>query len=399
MFKMRLKKYTAIAVLCSFTALMSSCGKADDAYKNATEYLNEGKYDEAIKSFKSAIKENSDRAEYYIGYGMALNYTGQYDAALDEFDKAVQDVENKISKQNNKQLYYGKAIAYYGLNDYNNAVEVCDDAIKINQAKDLNYDINLLKAASLQLLGDINGAEKTYSDIINDSSNAEAYLRRGDLYSQSGDYDNACKDYENAIKKDSKCYDAYFGIYKAYHSQNNEQKADEALEKVISLDGNNKEELMQKGRAYIYKKDYDKASSKLDLAVKNGNISAIYYQGMIKMEMNDYDGAIELFEKYLKESSVVNIPEVYNQLAGCYIEKGDFDNAQTIITKGIKSANTSIAGLLRKNQVILYEKTGDFKSAKKEAEKYIKAYPADDGMAKELKFIKTRITAQKKAGK
>ena len=42
-------------------------------------------------------------------------------------------------------------------------------------------------------------------------------------------------------------------------------------------------------------------------------------------------------------------------------------------------------------QVILYEKTGNYKDALKCAREYVKTYPDDKEMKKEVRFIKTRI--------
>ena len=46
---------------------------------------------------------------------------------------------------------------------------------------------------------------------------------------------------------------------------------------------------------------------------------------------------------------------------------------------------------LLKKQVILYEKTGNYKDALKCAREYVKTYPDDKEMKKEVRFIKTRI--------
>ena len=46
---------------------------------------------------------------------------------------------------------------------------------------------------------------------------------------------------------------------------------------------------------------------------------------------------------------------------------------------------------IRKNQVILYEKQKMYQEALEAAQEYVKRYPGDAGMKKELAFIKTRI--------
>ena len=63
--------------------------------------MQAGKYEDAGKYLQKAIKENGDRAEYYIAYGMYLNEQGEYDEALKQFKNAYQDTKNTIANVNN----------------------------------------------------------------------------------------------------------------------------------------------------------------------------------------------------------------------------------------------------------------------------------------------------------
>ena len=70
---------------------------------------------------------------------------------------------------------------------------------------------------------------------------------------------------------------------------------------------------------------------------------------------------------------------------------GNYENAQNYIDKGIKLGNTSGIRMLSRNSVILYEKMGQYKKAKRAAKQYLKKFPSDKDMEKELAFINTRI--------
>lgn len=117
---MRQKKYILkqIAIICTAAFLFTGCGKADKSYDKGMEYIESEDYGKALKCFEEAISENADKAEYYIGAGMAYNYLGRYDEAVEKFSHAFQESENTISNTNNKQLYYGDAISKYGLAKY-----------------------------------------------------------------------------------------------------------------------------------------------------------------------------------------------------------------------------------------------------------------------------------------
>ena len=78
-------------------------------------------------------------------------------------------------------------------------------------------------------------------------------------------------------------------------------------------------------------------------------------------------------------------------MAGCYIELGDFESASGCIDKGMSLGISSAGIQLLKNRVILYERMGKYKKAKKSANLYLKKFPGDKDMEKELIFIKTRI--------
>ena len=101
---MRKQAWLAAAIFgCS--VLMAGCGTADKSYQKGIQAMQAGKYEDAGKYLQKAIKENGDRAEYYIAYGMYLNEQGEYDEALKQFKSAYQDTKNTIANVNNKQVY------------------------------------------------------------------------------------------------------------------------------------------------------------------------------------------------------------------------------------------------------------------------------------------------------
>ena len=76
------------AVILGCGVLMAGCGAADKSYQKGIQAMQAGKYEDAGKYLKNAIKKNGERAEYYIAYGMYLNEQGEYDEALKQFKNA-----------------------------------------------------------------------------------------------------------------------------------------------------------------------------------------------------------------------------------------------------------------------------------------------------------------------
>ncbi len=391
---MNKKLYQKCILTCvAFSALtlFSGCGKAENAYEKALEYTKDSKYSESVKYFKEAIKSNDEKAEYYIDYGLALNEMGDYQNALKQFDTAYQRVDNKITRQNNKKIYFGRAVANYGLGNYAEVLKDCDSALEIKEAEEINESILLVKAAAQQFAGDIDGAALTYDTVIkNNKENTDAYIDRAKLSLNQNDYEEAAYYYTEAIKADKTSSEAYFGLYNVYVLQNDTTNSEKVLDDIIEKKAETAEDTMQTGKAWYYKGDYDKAQEYLQKAQKDGCKEAVYYQGLVLMANSDYDGAKEKFDEYIKSNLTMNRANAYNQAAGCLMELENYKEAMKYITNGLKMGATEAERMLLKNQVILYEKENDYANAKTVAETYIKKYPDDKKMKKELRFIKTR---------
>lgn len=386
------KFFILALVFCCVIFSATGCGEAEKEYKKAVELMESGKYEDCLKHFADAVKKNSEKAEYYIAYGTALNRTGRYKEAASEFGKAYQDTDNQISRQNNKRLYLGQAVAYYGMGENEKALDACDKALGYGKDKDIDIKIQSIKASVKLLTGDISGAEGIYNDIIQEYSSQDGiYLARGRLYQMQGEDYKALKDYSSAIKASAKCYDAYFEMYGIYTRLGEDSKAEDILKKLSEQKMETPEELMLLGRMYYYKGDYKSAKSNFDQSVKGGCNEALYYKGIVYMAEKDYNTAISSFKEYTGTGSTEKAPEAYNQIAGCYIGLEDFKNASAYIDKGMEYGVTNAGMALGRNRVVLYERTGKYKKAKKAASLYLERYPGDKEMKKELGFIKTRI--------
>lgn len=396
----RSKRGLAMAALLFATMLcMAGCGKADKAYDKAMDLAEEGKYEQAAESFEEAIKLKGEKAEYYIGYGMTLNHLGKYKKAVKQFEKAYQEVDNKISRKNNKQLYYGEALAYYGMHKFDQAIECCNDALEISGQAEINSNIYAIMAVTYLASGDTDKALDSFNQLIKDNKkDALGYLQRGQLYLYMGEQESALSDFSQALQLDQQCYDAYFGLYDAYTQSGQDDAAKESLEMLTGIHAKSAEQKMQVGRAYLVLGEEDQAVSYLKDAVEHKCKEGNYYLGMVQMAKKDYSSALDYFEKYIKEATAITIPEVYNQMAGCLIEEKEYDQAAEYLEKGLELGVTSAYQGLLKNQVILLERQQDFTAAKKAAKTYLEAYPEDAAMQKELKFIKTRIKKKTTSG-
>ena len=380
------------ALLAMVVLLFTGCGEAKKAYGQGMEFANEGKYEKSLPYFEEAIKQDADQAEYYIGYGMALNRLNRYTEAENTLKKVAQHADKNNSKEDNKQIYYGMAIAEYGLGEYDSTIKYCDKAAKIEYFDDMNCDIWYTKLSAYWQQGKWEEAKKTGEKIIKENERyMEAYMALAEVENNLGNTEDAAKVYEKAIEVNKKYYDAYFKLYDQYLSIGQESDAEKVLDPLLVLKPSSAENMLVIGRAYLCKQEYDQAKKFLQMAYDGNSKESLYYLGKAAVAENAYDDAIESFQKYIKENKNSLNVDVYYQLALVYMKQDKYEDAQSMLTKGISYGSTNSAQALKKTQVILLEKQNHYKEAKKLAKEYITCYPSDTGMEKELAFIQTRI--------
>ena len=389
---MKRNVWKRVALIAGITVLLTGCGEAKKAYDKGMELAKAGKYEKSLPYFKDAIKENGEQAEYYIGYGMALCRLNSYELAKEEFQKVIQETDNKISKENNKQLCYGMAIADYGLGDYGSVTEYCDKALEIEYLDDMDCDILYTKMSAYWQQGEWKKAEEVCQVLLKKSKKyMDAYMALAGIEQNLGESDKAAQAYKDAIETDKTYYDAYFKLYQQYMAAGQTDAANELLDQLVAIKPNKAENMMVIGRAYFYKQEYDRAKEYLKMAYDGNNKESLYYSGALSAALEQYDAAIMYYQKYIKENKEELNVEVYYQLALVYMQQKEYDKAQSMITKGISYGITAALQELKKTQVILLEKQNCYEEAVPLAEEYIRCYPADVAMEKELAFIKTRM--------
>lgn len=379
------------AMLCTGMVLMlAGCGKAQEAYEEGMKLAITEQYEKSLPYFEEAIKESPEQAEYYIGYGMVLNHMGSYEEAKEVLKKVLNEKDNKISKENNKQIYYGLAIAGSNLGEYDDVITYCGKALEITYLGDIDCDILYTRMLAYSRKEEWESAKKDCEKIIDlNKTYYDAYFALAEVERALGNNDEAVKAYLKLIEEDEENYDAYFALYDQYCYSGQEDAANELLEQIFALEAENEENMLVMGRAYLYRKEYDKAEQCLGMAYTGGRKESKLYMGLVYAEQLMYEQAVDAFTTYMKECDPE--AEVYYHLALVYMAQEEYEQAQNALTTGLSYGNSSVSQKLRKTQVILLEKQNQYEEALVAAKEYKKLYPSDSAMKKEISFIKTRI--------
>ena len=96
----------------------------------------------------------------------------------------------------------------------------------------------------------------------------------------------------------------------------------------------------------------------------------------------------EKIESYVKENAKDS--EALNTLGMMQMKDGNYEDALKYFQMGLKNKDAVNKQELMKNEIAAYEYSGDFESAKKTMQAYIKEYKSDEEAVREYTFLKTR---------
>lgn len=387
-----------MSTACALSLMMTGCNnEAKEYYEQAVKYSEEKDYDSAKEYFEKAIEADSEKAEYYIDYGFTLIECGEYTEAVAEFNKAILssdekivDPDNQITRRNNKMAYRGKAIAYFESSDYENAITFFEYALDIDELTDMDTDITMYLADALKYTGQYDKAIEYFDNVLKKNETAKVYAAKAECEYVSGDYDKAYEDYEKAIKLDDTVYEYYFGMYNVCIAKGNKKEAAKVMENALSITSKSEEADFNKGKIYYMLGQMDKAKECLDKAKASGIAQADLYLGLVSSANNDSKGVIDSLSEYVKTEEGRKSSNAYSLLAKAYIEERSFDKALDCANAGIKINDIGVMKDLKRAQISAYEGQGKFSKALKKAKEYIKQYPDDTDMEREIEFLNTR---------
>ncbi len=344
-----MKKGILFAVAAALCLLAGCKDKKLTEYEKGIEKLEQQKYEQAVKHFENAIQKGDKSELAWRGIGIARTGQGAYDKAEEAFVTAL-GVTEKKQKALQKDLSLYLADAQYHQEDYSGCIETCDQLLESGKEKD-------------------------------------AYFLRGSAYLCRHEYKKAEKDFQKVLS-DSPVYQDYLDIYMVYQACDLTADGVEYLEEGLKKKGNSPEDFYQRGRMYYYLFEYKDAEKALKKAKKKGYDQALVYLGKIYGENQDWDEALAVYKECLDVEGLE--AEGYNGLAVCTAAEGDYEKALSYIEKGLKQNDWEMNQVLLFNQIVFYEKSMDYGSAKEKVTAYLEMYPGDKDAVREGYFLETR---------
>lgn len=286
----------------------------------------------ALKAFSKAILINPNQGVYYYYRGLINHQLYKFNAAESDYKKAI------INNYKTSNIYHKYATLYLEKEDYNNALNLVNKVIEIDEnfieAYSTRAIINFFlldfeaacndKKAAFEIgyiYDDINviipnsfcaGTEKkqlnfaTQSFLYNktsssfklailclnklinkDGNNANYFLDRGYAYFNLGDTINTDINFNKALSfNNAKRTVIYENIISLYVDSNKLNKAIEYLDKQIIDNSKNHKAYIARGKVYFALKDYKKAKSNAEKAI---NINPKYAEAHILLGKAKYE--------------------------------------------------------------------------------------------------------------
>ena len=149
-------------------------------------------------------------AEFYYERGREYHLTGNLDAAIADYTKAI------ALDPKHDRAYNNRGIAYAEKGEYDSAIADFTQAIALNPNYEAAYNNRGVAYANK---GELDKAIADYTQAIAlDSKDADAYNNRGVAYKDKGELNKAIADYTQAIDLNPKLPFGYYnrgGVYKA----------------------------------------------------------------------------------------------------------------------------------------------------------------------------------------
>ena len=319
-----------------------------------------------------------------IKAGMTAVEALDYDGALASFTLA------KEAGEDERLLYRGEGLAYMGKIQYAEAAEAFETALSYSNGRpdSMDYDINYYLATAYYKQGELDKAIKVYDAIVAlKPEDKDAYYLRGVIYTQKGSLEQATADFDKTISLDKDDYDRLIDIYCVLNDNGYKESGQTYLQAAMET-GTKGMTNFEKGRISFYLEDYENARNYLEKAKDEGGHEAVLFLGKTYETLGDNNYAISVYNTYITSGNAN--PQVLNQMGLCKMEMGDYQGALEAFQTAMNIEDNGMMQVLKLNEIVAYEMLQEYKKAAVLLESYLKTYPDDELAAREYIFLKTR---------
>ena len=312
------------------------------------------------------IPEQEQQAEayYYFSRAMALEGSGQWEAALEEYEKAL------AIDPTNSMIYSEMAAAYFRRRQVDQATEYAERAIRADadnlEAHQLLSTIymNVLRQSNTRSVPPeiIDMAIEEFEHIVRlDPAGRDAYLMLGQLYRVKNDPERATEVYRDFLKIAPGSEEGAISLAELQIGAGNAEEAIEILKKFNEEQPGSLNVLTTLGDAYAQVEEFESAADAYSgaLLLDEDNIDLMRALAQALFFADRLEEAVELYERLIVED-----PEdalAYLRIGQIHRDQMKYDEAREHLTKAAQLVPDSTE--IRFNLALVNRDSGRFDEA------------------------------------
>ncbi len=188
-----MKKNTIFLLFAILIIFFSSCAE-EDYISNAIDKENAGNYNGALEDYNKAIKNKTNLAAAYSNRAHIKTILKDYEGAIEDYTEALNHTPRK------SEAYYNRGLVHFYMKQNEKALadldlSIAGDSSAVNARAFHNRGVCKL------LLGDDSGAMKDLDKAIElNPKHLYSYLSRASFFAKKGKTKAALKNYSSAIE-------------------------------------------------------------------------------------------------------------------------------------------------------------------------------------------------------
>jgi len=250
-----------------------------------------------------------------------------------------------LYKKNKSNITIGLelAVVHRKLGEFAKTEKISKDIVNKSPK---NADAHHIYGSALQCLGNRDQAITEYKDAIKiNPKHVQAYYFLGNLYQEMALFENAAECYKHAVSLAPNFFEALNNLGAVLVELHRPIEAKEILDRAIKISPNSLQLLCNIAGFYLLESNFEKAVHYTNMALRNDPdfIDALKLSGKINYQLPDYDKALA---DYRKAYALNNEQELLGYIGQILERRGEFEEANELITPLIKSGNTDYAVLM-----------------------------------------------------
>ena len=317
-----------------------------------------------------------------VNTGMKFVEEFNYEEARILFDEIIET-------EKRKDAYRGQGITNIGLGDYPLAIQSFKNALNCSNGgvEEIDYDINYYLATAYYKNNEVENARDVYTAILQlKPKEADAIFLRGKCYLRLSEVESAMDDFDRYLALDSKNIAQYISIYESMESLGYEEQGKIYLNRATSEISNLSKE--EQGAICYYLGEYKEAKELIEAGKNKKTKEIALILGKTYEALGAETYAASVYLNYLETDKTC--AEIYNQLSICKLKEKNYEEALKYLKEGYAYADVEFLQMMRFNEIIICEFSGDFASAKEKMKAYLSDYPGDKDAILEYEFLKSR---------